>query len=94
MNRTVTSQLWRDGAVMLGKLNNDEFAMGSSNETSHFGAVVNPWRREGSDARLVPGGSSGGSASAVAGVAVHGCDGDRYRRLDPAARGIHGGPSA
>lgn len=63
---TVTSHLWRDGAVMLGKLNNDEFAMGSSNETSHFGAVVNPWRREGSDTRLVPGGSSGGSASAVA----------------------------
>jgi aspartyl-tRNA(Asn)/glutamyl-tRNA(Gln) amidotransferase subunit A len=63
---TVTSQLWRDGAVMLGKLNNDEFAMGSSNETSAFGPVVNPWRREGSDAALVPGGSSGGSASAVA----------------------------
>ena len=63
---TVTAQLWRDGAVMLGKLNNDEFAMGSSNETSCFGPVVNPWRREGSDARLVPGGSSGGSASAVA----------------------------
>jgi aspartyl-tRNA(Asn)/glutamyl-tRNA(Gln) amidotransferase subunit A len=63
---TVTSHLWRDGAVMLGKLNNDEFAMGSSNETSHFGAVVNPWRREGSDTKLVPGGSSGGSASAVA----------------------------
>ena len=63
---TVTSQLWRDGAVMLGKLNNDEFAMGSSNETSCFGPVVNPWRRAGSDAKLVPGGSSGGSASAVA----------------------------
>lgn len=63
---TVTSQLWRDGAVMLGKLNNDEFAMGSSNETSCYGPVVNPWRRQGSDARLVPGGSSGGSASAVA----------------------------
>ncbi len=63
---TVTSQLWRDGAIMLGKLNNDEFAMGSSNETSCFGAVVNPWRREGSDIALVPGGSSGGSASAVA----------------------------
>jgi aspartyl-tRNA(Asn)/glutamyl-tRNA(Gln) amidotransferase subunit A len=63
---TVTSQLWRDGAVMLGKLNNDEFAMGSSNETSAFGTVVNPWRREGSDAALVPGGSSGGSAAAVA----------------------------
>ncbi len=63
---TVTSRLWRDGAVMLGKLNNDEFAMGSSNETSAFGPVVSPWRREGSDARLVPGGSSGGSAAAVA----------------------------
>jgi len=63
---TVTSQLWRDGAVMLGKLNNDEFAMGSSNETSVFGPVVNPWRRKGSDAKLVPGGSSGGSAAAGA----------------------------
>src|SRR5438067_11305221 len=63
---TVTSQIWRDGAVMLGKLNNDEFAMGSSNETSCFGPVANPWRREGSNTTLVPGGSSGGSASAVA----------------------------
>ncbi|MBU6465023.1 MAG: Asp-tRNA(Asn)/Glu-tRNA(Gln) amidotransferase subunit GatA, partial [Proteobacteria bacterium] len=64
---TVSSQLWRDGAVMLGKLNNDEFAMGSSNETSCFGPVVNPWRRQGGEsAHLVPGGSSGGSASAVA----------------------------
>jgi aspartyl-tRNA(Asn)/glutamyl-tRNA(Gln) amidotransferase subunit A len=63
---TVTSQLWRDGAVMLGKLNNDEFAMGSSNETSHFGPVISPWRREGSNTPLVPGGSSGGSAAAVA----------------------------
>jgi aspartyl-tRNA(Asn)/glutamyl-tRNA(Gln) amidotransferase subunit A len=73
---TVTSQLWRDGALMLGKLNNDEFAMGSSNETSAFGNVINPWRRTGSNvgvsngtvegAYLVPGGSSGGSASAVA----------------------------
>src|SRR5712672_3623364 len=63
---TITSQLWRDGAVMLGKLNNDEFAMGSSNETSCFGPVVNPWRRQGSNTDLVPGGSSGGSASAVA----------------------------
>src|SRR6201991_1014026 len=63
---TVTSQLWRDGAVMLGKLNNDEFAMGSSNETSCFGPVANPWRREGSDTRLVPGGSAGGSSAAVA----------------------------
>ena len=63
---TVTAQLWRDGAVMLGKTNNDEFAMGSSNETSYFGAVASPWRRRGSNATLVPGGSSGGSASAVA----------------------------
>lgn len=63
---TVTSHLWRDGAVMLGKLNNDEFAMGSSNETSAFGPVVSPWQRKGSNAKLVPGGSSGGSAAAVA----------------------------
>lgn len=63
---TVTAHLWRDGAVMLGKLNMDEFAMGSSNETSAFGPVVNPWRRHASNASLVPGGSSGGSASAVA----------------------------
>ncbi len=64
---TVTSQLWRDGAVMLGKLNNDEFAMGSSNETSAFGPVTNPWRAKRSDKKLVPGGSSGGSSAAVAG---------------------------
>lgn len=63
---TVTENLWKDGAVMLGKTNLDEFAMGSSNETSYFGDVVNPWRREGSDTNLVPGGSSGGSSSAVA----------------------------
>src|SRR4051794_8196475 len=84
---TVSSHLWRDGAVLLGKLNNDEFAMGSSNETSCFGPVVNPWRRRSAavsarppgdanvgrvefpdfdDTGLVPGGSSGGSASAVA----------------------------
>src|SRR5438067_3987561 len=63
---TVTSNLWRDGAVMLGKLNMDEFAMGSSNETSYYGNVINPWRRRGSNASLVPGGSSGGSAAAVA----------------------------
>src|SRR3954451_21268102 len=63
---TVTAQLWRDGAVMLGKLNNDEFAMGSSNETSCFGPVISPWRREGSNTPLVPGGSSGGSSAAVA----------------------------
>jgi len=63
---TVTANLWADGAVMLGKLNMDEFAMGSSNETSYYGPVVNPWRAEGGNKDLVPGGSSGGSAAAVA----------------------------
>ncbi len=62
----VTANLWRDGAVLLGKLNNDEFAMGSSTETSCFGPVVSPGRRRGSEIKLVPGGSSGGSAAAVA----------------------------
>ncbi len=63
---SVTQNLWDAGAVMLGKLNNDEFAMGSSNETSCFGPPVNPWRRNGSDDKLVAGGSSGGSSAAVA----------------------------
>ncbi|MFC5385557.1 Asp-tRNA(Asn)/Glu-tRNA(Gln) amidotransferase subunit GatA [Aquamicrobium segne] len=63
---TVTANLWTDGAVMLGKLNMDEFAMGSSNETSYYGPVKNPWRAKGSQADYVPGGSSGGSAAAVA----------------------------
>ncbi len=63
---TVTQNLWNAGAVMLGKLNMDEFAMGSSNETSYYGGVTNPWRRHNSNASLVPGGSSGGSATAVA----------------------------
>ncbi|MDC7682066.1 Asp-tRNA(Asn)/Glu-tRNA(Gln) amidotransferase subunit GatA [Asticcacaulis sp. BYS171W] len=63
---TVTQNLWDDGAVMLGKLNMDEFAMGSSNETSHWGPVTNPWKSNASNAALTPGGSSGGSASAVA----------------------------
>ena len=63
---TVTSKLWAQGAVMLGKLNLDEFAMGSSNETSAFGPVINPWRRSGETTALTPGGSSGGSAAATA----------------------------
>ena len=63
---TVTANLLRDGAVFLGKANLDEFAMGSSNMTSAFGAVENPWKRRGDDSVLVPGGSSGGSAAAVA----------------------------
>ncbi|MBM9595316.1 Asp-tRNA(Asn)/Glu-tRNA(Gln) amidotransferase subunit GatA [Roseitranquillus sediminis] len=63
---TVTRQLFEQGAVMLGKLNMDEFAMGSSNETSTYGNVVNPWRRGNDEAALTPGGSSGGSAAAVA----------------------------
>jgi aspartyl-tRNA(Asn)/glutamyl-tRNA(Gln) amidotransferase subunit A len=62
---TVSANLLRDGAVFLGKANLDEFAMGSSNMTSAFGAVENPWKRSDSDAALVPGGSSGGSAAAV-----------------------------
>ncbi len=67
---TVGQNLWDAGAVMLGKLNNDEFAMGSSNETSAFGPVISPWRRKGKDGKvsadkLVPGGSSGGSSAAV-----------------------------
>lgn len=62
----VSENLANAGAVMLGKLNNDEFAMGSSNETSAYGPVINPWRRDGKDDKLVPGGSSGGSSAAVA----------------------------
>lgn len=69
---TVTSKLWDDGAVMLGKLNMDEFAMGSSNETSYYGPVKNPWRAEGSNNDFVPGGSSGGSVASVAGYAAMG----------------------
>jgi aspartyl-tRNA(Asn)/glutamyl-tRNA(Gln) amidotransferase subunit A len=63
---TVTEKLWAAGGVMLGKTNLDEFAMGSSNTTSHYGPVENPWRKRGDNRPLVPGGSSGGSAAAVA----------------------------
>ena len=72
---TVTAQLWRAGAVMLGKTNLDEFAMGSSNMTSFYGPVENPWRRRGDNRPLVPGGSSGGSAAAVAARAALGAIG-------------------
>lgn len=71
----VTANLLRDGAVFLGKLNMDEFAMGSSNETSAFGRVISPWTARGDAAELVPGGSSGGSAAAVAARLVAGATG-------------------
>ena len=72
---TVTANLWRAGAVMVGKTNLDEFAMGSSNMTSYFGGVENPWKRRGDNRKLVPGGSSGGSAAAVAAYMVPGSTG-------------------
>src|SRR6187455_2397373 len=72
---TVTTNLWKAGAVMVGKTNLDEFAMGSSNMTSHFGGVENPWKRKGDNRKLVPGGSSGGSAAAVAAFMVPGSTG-------------------
>jgi len=72
---TVSANLWKAGAVMLGKANLDEFAMGSSNITSHYGAVENPWRRRGDNRPLVPGGSSGGSAAAVAARVAMGATG-------------------
>lgn len=79
---TVSQKLWDAGAGMLGKLNLDQFAMGSSNETSYFGNVISPWRRaDGSNAALAPGGSSGGSSSAIA------------ARLCPAATGTDTGGS-
>lgn len=62
---TISKKIEEDGTISIGKTNMDEFAMGSANITSYFGNVINPWRAEGSDANLVPGGSSGGSASAV-----------------------------
>ena len=73
---TVSARLFAAGAGMLGKLNMDEFAMGSSNETSGFGPVISPWRRrDGGNAPLAPGGSSGGSAAAVAGRLCPGATG-------------------
>jgi aspartyl-tRNA(Asn)/glutamyl-tRNA(Gln) amidotransferase subunit A len=90
---TVTANLRRAGAGMLGKLNMDEFAMGSSNETSHYGPVLSPWRRRGSNVNLTPGGSSGGSAAAVAsGIApgVTGTDTGGSIRQPAAFTGISG----
>ncbi|HZF44837.1 MAG TPA: Asp-tRNA(Asn)/Glu-tRNA(Gln) amidotransferase subunit GatA [Sphingomonadaceae bacterium] len=78
---TVSQKLWEAGAGMLGKLNLDQFAMGSSNETSYFGNVISPWRKQGSNAALAPGGSSGGSSAAVS------------ARLAPAATGTDTGGS-
>ena len=80
---TVTEKLWAAGAVMLGKTNLDEFAMGSSTTTSFYGPTENPWRRPGDNRPLVPGGSSGGSAAAVAAHAarIRCLHRHRYRRL-------------
>ena len=90
---TVTTQLFDAGAVMLGKLNMDEFAMGSSNETSCYGNAVNPWRRGNDDSPLTPGGSSGGSAAAVAAdlcLAATGTDTGGSIRQPAAFTGITG----
>ncbi len=78
---TVSQNLWNAGAGMLGKLNLDQFAMGSSNETSYFGNVCSPWRKEGTNAAMSPGGSSGGSSAAVS------------ARIAPAATGTDTGGS-
>ncbi|MBH5323372.1 Asp-tRNA(Asn)/Glu-tRNA(Gln) amidotransferase subunit GatA [Aurantiacibacter sediminis] len=78
---TVSAKLWEAGCGMLGKLNLDQFAMGSSNETSYFGNVASPWRKEGTNAAMSPGGSSGGSSAAVA------------ARIAPAATGTDTGGS-
>ncbi|MAU44241.1 MAG: Asp-tRNA(Asn)/Glu-tRNA(Gln) amidotransferase GatCAB subunit A [Yangia sp.] len=90
---TVTGKLFDAGAVMLGKLNMDEFAMGSSNETSCYGNAVNPWRRGNDDTALTPGGSSGGSAAAVAAdlcLAATGTDTGGSIRQPAAFTGITG----
>ena len=90
---TVTQNLFDAGSVMLGKLNMDEFAMGSSNETSVYGNAINPWRRQDDAAQLTPGGSSGGSASAVAAdlcLAATGTDTGGSIRQPAAFTGITG----
>ncbi|RED50913.1 Asp-tRNA(Asn)/Glu-tRNA(Gln) amidotransferase subunit GatA [Aestuariispira insulae] len=90
---TISKNLWDAGAVMLGKMNLDEFAMGSANITSYYGNVVNPWKREGDDTDLVPGGSSGGSSAAVAAhsvIAATGTDTGGSIRQPAAFTGIVG----
>ncbi|WP_422072222.1 Asp-tRNA(Asn)/Glu-tRNA(Gln) amidotransferase subunit GatA [Tranquillimonas rosea] len=90
---TVTRQLFESGAVMLGKLNMDEFAMGSSNETSVYGDAINPWRRGNDETALTPGGSSGGSAAAVSAdlcLAATGTDTGGSIRQPAAFTGITG----
>ncbi len=91
---TVTEKLWEAGGVMLGKTNLDEFAMGSSNITSHYGPALNPWRRGSKDGLgdnrpLVPGGSSGGSAAAVAAHAALAATGTDTGGSSPASRRAH-----
>ena len=85
---TVSANLRTAGAGMLGKLNMDEFAMGSSNETSAYGPVISPWRRKGSNVGLTPGGSSGGSRGRGRCGHRSGRDRHRHRRLDPPAGGV------
>ena len=90
---TVTANLWSSGAVMVGKTNCDEFAMGSSNENSYYGPVISPWRTQGSEQKLVPGGSSGGSAVAVSGfmaMAATGTDTGGSIRQPASLTGIGG----
>jgi aspartyl-tRNA(Asn)/glutamyl-tRNA(Gln) amidotransferase subunit A len=86
---TVTTKLFGAGAVMLGKLNMDEFAMGSSNETACYGNVISPWRRKGSNVQLTPGRVLGRLGGGSGGGPVPCGDGDRYRRVDPPACGLY-----
>ena len=93
---TVTANLWADGAVMLGKLNMDEFAMGSSNETSYYGPVVNPWRSHNSNAPLVPGGALPAARRPRRlrrGSAVRAPPRPIPAARSPPARGVHWQPS-